>query len=211
MRIIGLTGYAQHGKDTLADEFQKLLYERAAFAAALKTMLYELDPIIGLTDAGWSTLQPAVDAHGWDVVKQTPEVRRLLQRFGTEVMRNHLGDEVWVELLGKRLDRDQRSVVITDVRFPNEAEAVHRWGGIVVRVTRLNADDTVYDNGLGTDHPSEAHISSLPVDLDVQIHSGDLGAFRRWAATIDRDYSRLQLPIRGPRFPSHDEFKELFT
>jgi hypothetical protein len=67
--------------------------------------------------------------------KETP--RRILQLAGTECMRQGYDQDIWARTLERRAVTDpDTSVVIGDVRFPNEVDAVHRLGGIVVRVDR---------------------------------------------------------------------------
>ena len=149
--IVGLCGLARSGKDTaaahLVDNFG---YRRIAFADAMRTALERLDPFVQLGSAHLR-LSTVLAARGWDAAKEAPDVRRLLQRFGTEVGRSMMGEDVWVDMALRGVSPDDR-VVVTDVRFPNEAAAVRRLGGIVVEVQRPGA-------GLGGDvatHASEA-------------------------------------------------------
>lgn len=129
--IVGLSGYAQSGKDTVG----KILvdnhgFERKAFADILRQAAYILNPWIG-----GERLQAVVDRHGWERAKALQEVRRLLQVFGTEVGRELLGQDVWVNALHKQLE-PTKNYVITDVRFPNEARFVWFQGGKLWRVIR---------------------------------------------------------------------------
>jgi hypothetical protein len=65
--------------------------------------------------------------------------RQLLQRLGTDVMRDHFRQDVWTKALERKLevgDFAHDHVAICDVRFPNEAEMIHRLGGKVIRVDR---------------------------------------------------------------------------
>jgi hypothetical protein len=210
MRIIGLTGYAQHGKDTLADMLVEKGYVKFAFAQQLKDMVYDLNPSV--YDSGMEMrLQELVDDVGWDNAKLVPEVRRLLQVFGTEVMREHFGEDVWVDLLGKRLDDEfPARVVITDCRFPNEAAAIRRWGGVLLRINRLNPNGTPYENGISKEHASEAHIASLPVTMDWTFATGDLELMRWSADIIDKDYEGYMVAQQAPQMPTRDEMEDLF-
>lgn len=131
--IIGLAGFAQSGKDTLA----KILIEehgftKIAFADTIRVALYTLNPIV---DDEGRRLQSLVDQQGWERAKLTPEVRRLLQVFGTEVGRSLLGDQVWVELAMKKLD-SSGNFVFTDVRFISEADAIRERKGFIWRINR---------------------------------------------------------------------------
>lgn len=187
--LIGMTGYAKHGKDAsgavLVEEFG---YTRYAFADTLKEMALVLDPYIDalLQDpaAGvFNRLSRVVEERGWESAKESQEVRRFLQVLGTDACRKFLGDDVWVKALEKKLIADEQlhpdepwislgcDTVITDVRFPNECGWVGIMGGVMIRVVRLNADGSIYDNGIGADHPSEQHIASLPVDYEIRAHT----------------------------------------
>ena len=130
--IIGLSGYASAGKDSVAQILvEKFGYKRMAFADAIRDILYTLDP---LTNNGLH-LRTVVDDYGWDLAKQDNEIRRLLQVLGTEVGRNVFGDDVWVDVLISKLEPMDK-VVITDVRFPNEARELHNLAGEIWRVNR---------------------------------------------------------------------------
>ena len=67
------------------------------------------------------------------VIKLTP--RKLLQLLGTECGRQIIHPNIWVNALFASYLKDSNWVV-TDVRFPNEAQAIKDKGGIVIRVER---------------------------------------------------------------------------
>lgn len=84
--------------------------------------------------------------------------RHMMQTLGTEWGRNCLHPDIWVYLTiaeAKRWMREGRSVVIDDMRFPNELAAVRDAGGWTVFVDRPGA------------MPAGAHAS------EGQIKSGD--------------------------------------
>jgi len=186
-KLVGITGRAQHGKDTVAAILGGVGYKRAAFADQLKEMALVLNPIVfeGM-DKDPHRITEAVRLYGWEGAKQEPEVRRFLQVLGTEAARGFFGDDVWVDALHRKLGATvgREPIVVSDVRFPNEAAWVIRMGGEVWRVVRAHAVPTdspdlyendadvpyelvPFDNGLGTDHPSEAYVDSLPVALTI--------------------------------------------
>lgn len=62
--------------------------------------------------------------------------REFLQYFGTNVMRK-IKDTIWVDYTIKNIVSENSLVaLIPDVRFPNEIDAIHDAGGIVIRLTR---------------------------------------------------------------------------
>jgi len=115
-------------------------------------------------------------------------VRRLLQKLGTECVRDILGEDAWIQALYKRLLDDgvicdccspvewKADVVVTDCRFPNEAEFIGSddMRGQVWRVVRPN-----FDNGLPPLHPSEALVDELPVDRQL-FNDGTIEDLARW-------------------------------
>lgn len=162
--LIGLSGYAQVGKDSVG----RFLVEdhgftRYAFADVLRSVLYALNPVLIVERHGWGEevgrLQEVVDEATWEIAKQeNPEVRRLLQAMGTEAGRKILGEDVWVNAVFNKIEED--NVVITDVRFPNEAQRVKAEGGYVVRVNRPGV--VAVNN-----HPSEVALDEWGFDYTV--------------------------------------------
>ena len=84
-----------------------------------------------------------------DLIKPTP--RFLLQFIGTNLFRNQLHPEIWVNSLMSEYklyketkpfvnstlkDDEYPNWIITDMRFPNELDAVKKRGGITIRVNR---------------------------------------------------------------------------
>lgn len=156
--IVGISGYARAGKDTIGEILvRKHGFERRAFADKLREAALALDPIV--TDFGTSLprrLSHVVEKYGWEDAKSIEEVRRTLQRMGTEVGRDTLDPDVWVTALQRTLELDrwggiQKHYVITDVRFENEARWVCRMKGVMVRVERPGvgpANDHISETGL---------------------------------------------------------------
>ena len=67
--------------------------------------------------------------------------RECLQYFGTDICRK-IKPNIWVDSCIKRmLESGTDLAIVPDVRFPNEAEAIKKAGGKVVRLTRSPHDD----------------------------------------------------------------------
>ena len=167
--VIGLSGYARSGKDTAADRLvSKHGFSQYSFAAPMKEAMYILNPIVGSDGIGPFKYKNLVDTYGLDKAKESyPEIRRLLQVFGTEVGRSMFGENFWVDLTLNNIK--EKHAVISDVRFKNEADAIKKAGGQVWRINR---------HGVGpvTDHSSE-------IDLDDY----------NFDHIIDNDYSVMDL------------------
>src|SRR5690606_4847856 len=80
-----------------------------------------------------------IRAVGYVEAKAVPEVRRLLQSLGTEAGRNMVGENVWVNIMARKID-DHRGaghpVVVTGIRFPNEVQMIEELGGQAVWIER---------------------------------------------------------------------------
>jgi dephospho-CoA kinase len=138
--IVGLSGYAQSGKDTVANHLvEHYGFTRIAFADSIREALYRLNPSLpDVPDLPGVTLKSAVDSMGWEFVKNiSPHTRALLQRFGTEVARDLWDEDFWVDLAMKKASSLDK-VVITDVRYPNELEAILKANGDVWRIIKPN-------------------------------------------------------------------------
>lgn len=156
--IIGLTGYAQSGKDTVAEYLvSNYGYRRIAFADPLRQAVYNLNPRITIADMVGVPLRTAVDGLGWENVKvDSEDARELLQRMGTEVGRQMFGEDFWVDQAMKNVSKFDK-VVFTDVRFPNEYRSIKKREGTVWRVERLGV-------GAVNGHASETAMDNVRVD-----------------------------------------------
>lgn len=179
-RLIGLVGKAGVGKDTIAAALHdRHGHERVAFADALKTAAYHSNPLVSLAGDGSPErsrlayrLADVVDMHGWDGAKrELPDVRRYLQHYGMALREIMPG--CWIDVAVDRivgLLEAGTPVVVTDVRFADEVQAIRALGGLVARVERRQAAPL----GINAGHTSE-QIDALPVDAVVN-NSGGLAA-----------------------------------
>lgn len=158
--IIGLTGYAQSGKDTVAkilvDQYG---YTRIAFADKIRDFLYETNPMYDSIAGEPLFVKARVDRDGWEKAKQSPQIRRLLQNSGVAA-RKVFGEGFWVhEAMKTMLDdpRPDMNYVITDVRFINEADMIQANNGQMWRIKRMGVEAV---NG----HVSEHEMDKYKVD-----------------------------------------------
>ncbi len=173
---IGLIGYSQAGKDTVASILvERYGYTRVAFADKIREFLYDLNPMVACSPTGY--LQDLVNLVGWDDAKQEPQVRKLLQNLGNSA-RKTIDENVWVTLALGNIDTNQR-VVITDVRFENEAMMIKLMGGQLWRVKRL---------GIGpvNDHVSESELEGYKVN-QIFVNNGTLKDLELLVTTRMRD------------------------
>lgn len=140
--IIGVSGTIGSGKDTVADYLTTHHgFRRESFASTLKdivSIVFGWDRVMmeGTTKSSreWREQVDPWWAQRLDMPKLTP--RWVLQYWGTDVLRNHFHDDMWIACLENKLRTNSDNVVITDVRFANEIRAIKRVGGTTVRIHR---------------------------------------------------------------------------
>ncbi len=93
-------------------------------------------------------------------------VREFLQKLGTEGLRNNLHNQVWVNALFSDY-KEGDNLIITDVRFPNEAKAIKDLGGVVVRIERMKTADMIAGPGGTQLHPSETSLDGWNFDYVI--------------------------------------------
>lgn len=151
MKVLGLCGAAGSGKDhvyKLLDGLDRGQVMRVALADEVR---HEVEEIVG----GGSYL-PTV----WE--KPYPvEIRSLLQWWGTD-LRRKADEDYWVNktaqtIEGIEWEGETDLVVVTDIRFANEAEMVRDLGGWVAEV---GASAVVRARRLGGQLPP-AHASEV--------------------------------------------------
>jgi hypothetical protein len=177
--IIGLTGYAQSGKDSIANILvENYGYQRVAFADPIRKLLYEMNPTV--KDGGYR-LQGVVDGYGWEVAKTAfPEVRTLLQTLGVGA-RKTFGDMFWVQQALRQV-HFEGNFVITDVRYPNEAKAIRKYDGSQIwRIKRTGI------NPVNT-HASETAMDGEKVD-QIFLNNGTLDDLKVLIQTRMRAYA----------------------
>ena len=175
--IIGLSGYASSGKDTVAQILvEKFGYKRMAFADSIRDILYTLNP---LAHSGIH-VQQLVDDYGWDIAKQESEVRRLLQVLGTEVGREFFGDDIWVDTLIAKIEPEDK-VVITDVRFPNEAREIDYLCGEIWRVNRDGVEAI-------NEHVSETQMDNYSFNRIIN-NNGSLEDLEQYITALVEDFN----------------------
>lgn len=175
MISIGLIGKMGSGKDTAADYLINTYgYVRVSFAAPLKELVIEADPLV----THWTHDNVMVPIHLSDVLekmdfeaakRQYPEVRRVLQRIGQGARR--IDPDYWVRMALKEIrDReyDGVPVVVTDVRYLNEALALKARGFTLARIVRPAwvSGMTMADTR-ATLHESETTLDSYPTDVQI--------------------------------------------
>lgn len=177
-RLIALTSPAPgSGKSTVAD---RLVSEHGfmpvTFALPLKRMTAALLTTLGLpSEEIYARVYGARKHEIIPVLDITS--RKLQQLLGTEFGRQLIRDSIWVDIAMTRAAAyltQGRSVVIDDLRFPNELAAVEAMGGDCLRVVRPNAK------------VAEPHASEGQLDLIVMPEIWNMGTIADLHSAVDR-------------------------
>lgn len=159
-KLIGILGRKRSGKDTIGNYMvEKYNYNRYAFADPIK----DISKIMfDLSEKQLNEDKEKIDEQ-WGVSPRT-----FLQKFGTEICRNNLetyipniildGETIWIKLFRIFYEKNKdKDIVITDVRFLDELNAIKSFGGKIVKVNRDNLEK---DN-----HISDKDIDSYDNEL----------------------------------------------
>lgn len=179
--LIGLCGAAGAGKNTVAEALC-LKYGWIQFGFA--------DPVYAAVSA--ATGIPVQRLRDRSMKEQPIEwlgksPRELLQTLGTEWGRNLVRSDIWVQVAMRQVDACRQhacSVVLTDVRFENEADAIKSAGGLVWRVVRGSSSLSAQ----AAKHSSEAGIPDYLVDSVIE----NRGTIHDLSLAVDAAIKRLQ-------------------
>lgn len=148
--IIGISGWVNSGKDTCADFLvSQHGFKRESFASTVKDCLsvvfsWDRELLEGRSRSSrvWRETVDAWWANRLGIPNFTP--RWAMQHWGTDLCRKHFHDSIWVASLEARIANTRDDVVITDVRFPNEAKVVKDNGGKLLWIKRGELPDWYY-------------------------------------------------------------------
>lgn len=196
--IIGLNGYGGSGKDAIGVIIQYLNCNNVGKVSLEEAISNYKDHEWWLEDqSGWSinkwagklkqmaTLLTGLPMSTWESqemkAKYLPEewnlhgmpmtIRELLQKIGTDAIREGLHPDAWVNAVMSDYRKASIDIagdvfelepnwILTDTRFPNEFKAVKDSGGIMVRVDRPDVKPA-------NDHPSEVALDNHKFDYHI--------------------------------------------
>jgi hypothetical protein len=145
--IIGFAGQKYAGKDTAAAAVLKRPgWIAESFAAPIRQAacaLFNID-----LDTLNATKHVAREELGYK------SLRDFMKLMGTEFGRDMIDPDMWINCLRSRIMHRDHGVVITDVRFVNEADFIHSAGGKVIEIQRPSFER------------SDAHRSEIPLPRD---------------------------------------------
>ena len=157
IKIIGITGKKFSGKDTLGNYFvEKYGFEKIAYADTLKEavlVIFDFDD-----EQLYGNKKEILD----DFWKITP--RQALQFIGTDLFRNHIHElipdikkDIWIWVVKRKIasqlkKNPNKKFVITDIRFPDELQAVKDLGGITIKIQRDNISCDAHESEILIDN-----------------------------------------------------------
>lgn len=170
--LIGVAGKARSGKNTTADfiEAQYGGYQYS-FANPLRAML-KAGFGIDLDIAYWQ------DRKENEIPALGKSPRQMMQTLGTEWGRQLVHPDLWVILAADKLRQRGGGMIVTDVRFENEATWIRKMQGVVIHVTRESASTVAA-------HTSENGLQVHPQDIQL-VNNGGLEELQH---TVSRLFS----------------------
>ena len=191
--IIGLSGRMRSGKDTAGQMLKNIAwrsyqtkFEIKKFAEPVKRIASLLTGI-SMQELEKGSVKESYLGKEWnhpqlmrlvgDVNEARMTVREMLQKIGTDAIRDGLHPDAWVNTLMKdyklngwisKADWDAETTgvydktkdgypkwIITDVRFPNEYKAIKDRGGIVIKIIRFSDNEDLHISETALDHISD--------------------------------------------------------
>lgn len=184
-QIYGICGLKGHGKDTFAnliissnDNFK--LYH---FADSLKNMSAKIfglsqeemynpkrkeepfsQPIFMDEFVDQMSKETGLKIQKANCIASSP--RELMQYIGTEYIRK-IDEHYWTNYLFDKLSNED-NYLISDLRFPNEADTITSKGGKIIKIIRVDAEDN------SDYHASELSLNDIVPDITIGTVTGDL-------------------------------------
>lgn len=183
MALIGIGGLLASGKDTVADYLvDEYAWHKMGMSDPLHNAMLTLNAIVAIHPHSGSIIRygDLTDDVGYVEAKNLPEYRRLLQVFGTEVVRELFGNTVWVDNARKRIKAVLDAggdVILTGLRYPNEVELIRELGGTTWWVDRPGFLIS------GSTHTSENSVSEEDFDVTIE----NVGTLADLYAVVDQE------------------------
>jgi len=164
IKVVAVVGTLNSGKNTFAEGFiDRGYFTPMAFADPIKIILQDLFDL------------PAEELWGTSD-KRTPRGRELMQAFGTDFARKYEPD-IWANKMEERIAycarhgidscfhnrgvQSKYGVIITDLRFPNEAKMLReKYAATLIKIIRPRSQDAA--TAEQNQHASETAINNIP-------------------------------------------------
>lgn len=213
-KIIGFIGQKGAGKDTAAQALVERGWMRLAFADAVyqevadafnvpvaflqnrdtkETPLPELALSRCNQDVEYGTplysetiiAMEQGEGNRVQIMNKPRSPRRVLQTWGDEYRRKNFRDDYWTALVEDAIaSHAQTNVIVTDVRYINEAQIIQHLGGMLARIVRPELDSQADAASL---HVSEQQMLNYPTDYTF-INDDDSGGIMRLKSCVTKSF-----------------------
>jgi hypothetical protein len=130
---------------------------------------HHLDEIKEIVSKEWGFKLPDASEDYFDAYFETTikTPRKLLQFVGTELLRKHIRDDIFIVKMFSRIRELGGNVVISDARMKNERELLKKAGGYLVLIKRdTKLEDThISENDLGDENDYDLVINNEKISL----------------------------------------------
>lgn len=173
--ILGLNGRGRCGKDSACRHLATVLNPRPVIRDAFADRLKDSAAAALSIDRGLMEKYKDDPDSGIEVTlgvgKTVMSIRAYLEHYGTEAHRDIFAQDFWIKaVIDAHRERGLTEygtpvTVVTDLRFPNEADAIHAEGGEVWQISRPGHE-------LVSDHPSNQPLPEPYIDRFIVNDSG---------------------------------------
>lgn len=194
MSLISISGKMGSGKDTTGHIIQKLCLTNNGPDFEIKKWAYKVKQVASIVSGipiekfEDQEFKKSILGPEWSQVKYIPlnaipvfedvhfsvqmSVRDLLQKVGTDAMRDGLHKNVWINAMMSEYKKNS-NWIITDTRFPNELSNVKNHKGITINVTRtIFTNEDTHPIGVNL-HQSETALDNATFDYEIK-NDGDI-------------------------------------
>lgn len=179
--LVGITGKIGAGKSTLATQLVRRGFTEYSFSQPLK----QIACVLGFDDNQvFGTQEQKMEVNEtWGI-----SGREFMQKFGTSVCREFLPAVIpqmrgiWIKCFERFFHHNAGNVVVDDVRFVDEADAIKKLGGIIIRVVGPHEGDA---------HASEVSMDDYPADFVIHNKMDGLYWLYRQLSQIMKKYVPL--------------------
>lgn len=173
--LIGIVGNIGTGKTTVANY---LVTKRGFTEITFSTPLKQIAEIFGFEKSQlYGTQEEKLEINKlWGI-----SGREFMQKFGTEICREQFPrilniEKVWIKLFEKAYEESKsNNIVVSDVRFEDEADSIKRKGGILVRINRKTKHNI--------NHKSE--LQNFKIDFVIENNTTIINLYRKINSIIN--------------------------
>lgn len=187
-KLVAINGTIGSGKDTFSQVFIDNGFYRVSFAETLKDAVaaifgWDREMLEGTTDEA-RKIREQPDEYWSSKLDRDVTPRWVLQNLGTDVLRRHFHDNIWVFAAENKIrNLPHERVIITDCRFPNELKMIRDNAGTIIEVQRVLP--SWYHTAFKYNLLVESGIEGLVLPSEMEgVHSSEYG----WVGINRPDY-----------------------